>query len=77
MSDANSCARELHNLMERYEPDLLIYSLTMRLGELLADQAKDQDDGAMLVDDTTALLRERVEIHLELREAMATNTPVT
>ena len=76
MSDANSCAIELQNLMERHEPDFLIDSLKRSLGERLPIR-QGSDDGAMLFADTHPLFLESASSHSELRELMATNTPVT
>jgi len=58
--DANRCAIELHKLIERFEADVAIYCMTMTLGQLLADQAEDQEHGARLVEKAMSLLAERV-----------------
>jgi hypothetical protein len=63
--DANHCMKELRRLIERVEPDVAIYCLTMRLGELLAEQAfNNQEDGARLVEETAELLSKRVAINI-------------
>ena len=66
--DANRCCKELYDLVERFEPDVAIYSLTMKLGELLAAQAKDPQHADELLEDTTSLLAERVGVNMAVSE---------
>ena len=66
--DANRCAIELHKLIERFEADVAIYCMTMTLGQLLADQAEDQEHGARLVEKAMSLLAERLMVNLDVRD---------
>ena len=66
--DANHCAIELHKLIERFEADVAIYCMTMTLGQLLADQAEDQEHGARLVEKAMSLLAERVMVNVDVRD---------
>jgi hypothetical protein len=64
----NHLAKDLHRVLAKYTPDVIEHGLTMRLGEAIVEQSKDREQAFALLEDTIALLQERVDIQSGVRE---------
>jgi hypothetical protein len=64
----NDLAKDLHRILAKYTPFVIEHGQTLELGKAIVEQSKDREEAFELLEDTTALLRERVDIESGVRE---------
>jgi hypothetical protein len=64
----NHLAIDIHCILPKYGADVIEHGLTLELAKAIVELSKDREQAFALLEDTIALLQERVDIESGVRE---------